>query len=515
MPKHELPIPETDTLITRKVAIEVIQDVLINRMGLSSAVPISFPGFAETVAQPRGLISNKTEDPRWPTTSKLLISVTENYIEEWLPAVRTTQPEQIPSFLNRDLEVELRPIYAMMEMRIAIQYRAENKTLARRFYDFMMTKIPDRQDTWMHKIHYSYGIPGVFMKILEEIHRLTELQAGYGDDFDDFFNKWVNPRYGMITDQVGKNDYGVFSETQDEVIGFFDVGTSPDFGGKKDETDVWEIEIPYVIRYEKPKDMYMGYPIVIHNSVLSSKYRGETVMERTEDYAQSRPKSLAMMKAVGGAFKAGRNYSDFPGRYFPLFDNFIPRNITPNTMRVFTALVTLADDDADDPLLLMNLKDLEDPGFGFVFNDCVKQYLTDNHAMVTKPRHAAINVSLYMGRLLMDDAFIEMDADLNVRLTRPMNKRKYYHVRVSIVTDLTYMTEPANLELRKNPCMLRNLIEYIMPDGTLMPKLEVSNDTVKYDNYEMISDWIKGVRRSGGTKTVQTTKMKALFSSTK
>lgn len=515
MPKHELPIPETDSLITRVVAIAVIQDVLINRMGLSANTPIAFPGYAETVSQPRGLLSNKYEDERFPTGNKLSIEVTENYVEDWLPAVRTSQPEQIPSFLNRDLELELRPIYASMEMRISLHYRADNKTMARRFYDFMMMKIPKREDTWMHTIDYSYGIPEVFMAILKEIHRLTELQEGYGDSFEDFFNKWVNPRYGMLTDQVGKNEYGTIAETQTDVIGFFDIGPTPDFGGKKDETDVWIIEIPYVIRFDKPKDMYMSYPITIHNSVLSNKYRGDAGMPRTEDYGLSRPKSLAMMKSVGGAFKAGRNYSDFPGRYFPLFDEFLPRNIPPNTMRVFTALVTLANDDADDPLLLLNLTDLEDPSFGFVFNDCVKQYISDNHQGVTKDRGAAITVSLYMGRLLMHEDFISVDADLNVRLTRPMSKRRYYHVRVAICTDLTYLVASASDALRKNPCMLANLIEYVMPENTMSPKIEVGGGVVKPNNYDMIAAWIKGVKPSGGVKYVQTTKVKAMYTSIK
>lgn len=511
MPKIQLPIPETDTLVTRAVGLSIIQEVLLDRMGLSANTPINFPGNVEGIAQPRTLLSNKYEDERFPTTNKLSIEVTENYVEDWMPTIQTNKPDQIPSFLNSDLEVELRPIYGHMELRFNIRYRAENKTLARRFWDLMMMKLPDRQDTWIHAVSYSYGIPEVYMAILKEIHRLTELTAGYGDDFDTFFTKWVNPRYGNLTDQVGKNKYGVFSETQDRIIGFFDIGPTPDWGSKKDETDVWEIEIPYVIRYDKPKDMYMGYPITIHNTVLSDKYRNRAGMERLQDYNSSSPKSISTMESAGNAFKAGRNYNDHPGRYYPLFDEFIPRMVPPNTMRVFTALVTLSAPDADDPLMLLNISDLEEPGFGLVFNECVKQYIKDNHQYVTKVREAAIHVGLYMGRLLMDDTHLVMDEDMNIRLTKPMSLRRYYHIRVSIVTDLTYLTDRAGDELRKNPCMLMNLIEYVMPERTVAPKLDLAGNTVRPNNYEDIKDWMIGRKRLGSMKTVQTTKLTALY----
>lgn len=512
MPKIVRAIPETDTLVTRAVALGIIQEVMSDRMGLPKGVPINFPGFAEGIAQPRTLISNMYEDERFPTNQKISITVSENYVEDWMPAIQTHRPEQIPSFLNRDLEVELRPIYASVELKVSLVYRAENKTQARNFWEFMMTKLPDRQDTWLHTVQYSYGIPEVYMAILKEIHRLTELTEGYGDDFDEFFTKWVNPRYGKITDQVGKNSYGVFSETQARIMGFFDIGTTPDFGAKKDETEAWEIEIPYVIRYDKPKDMYMGYPITIHNTVLSSKYRGTAGMERLEDYDRVSPKSIGNIAAVGNAFGLRRNYAEHPGHYFPLFDEFIPRMVTPNTLRVMTSLITLETNTDADQLLLMNLKDLEEPGFGMVLNECVKQYISDNHQYVTKQRAAAIHVALYMGRLQMDDSFIEMDADLNIRLTKPMSKRKYYHIRVSIVNDLSWLTQRASDELRKNPCMLMNLLEYVMPEGTILPKLDVAGGQVRPINYEDIIDWVRG-KNTGriGMKTVQTTKVAAVY----
>jgi hypothetical protein len=511
MPKLERPVPETDQLIVRPIAIAIIQEILVDRMGMSSDVTINFPGYAETVAQPKGLISSKNEDPRFPTSDKLFIDVSETYVEDWLPSSQTKTPDQIPLFLNKDLELEMRPIYASMEMRITVRYRAKGKTDARRFYDYMMLKVPNREDTWLHTVKYAFGVPEVYMAILKEIHRLTELTDGYNEDFETFFAKWVNPRYGELTDQAGKNTYGVFSETQTDIIGFFDMSTTPDFGGKKDDTDVWEIEFPYVIRYDKPKDVYFSYPIVIHNTVLSSKYRGKAGMERRQDHLRTSPKSINAMKAAPAAFAAGRLYNDFPGRYFPLFDEFMPRMVPDNTVRIFTALVLIGDEKSKDPNLLMNIADLEGPEHGMRVNDCIKAFLKSDRQHVTKARHSALHVGLYMGRLLMDGSFIEMDEDLNIRSTKPLNKRKYYHIRLSIVSDLTMLTEDAKTRLRGHPCVVNNLLEYVTPENTLIPKVDVVGGRVTPPSLDTIAEWLKNRRQTVTMKTVQNTKISAVY----
>lgn len=508
MPKLQRPIPESDQLVVRAIAIQVVQEILVDRLALPIDMTINFPGYSDTVSQPHGLISNKYEPNRFPTSDKMFLEITENYVEDWMPSMATKIPEHIPLFQNTDLEVEMRPIYASMEMRFALHYRAKNKTDARKFYDFMMLKLPNREDTWLHKLNYSFGIPDVFMEILKEIHRLTELQDGYGDDFDTFFAKWVNPRYGLLTDQVGKNTLGVFSETQIRCIGYFDIDKTPDWGARKDETDVWEVEIPYVLRYEKPKDVYFSYPLVIHNTVLSNKYRGNTGFERLQDAQQSRTFSMTHLKAFESMQNVGAPYNDFPGRYFPLYDEFMPRNVPQNTMRIFTCLVML-DDNPEG--LLMNIKDLEDPAYGMLITDCIKGYMASEMNFITAPRQSAVHLGLYSNRLLLDGSFLRIDEDLNVYATSPLSKRKYYHLRLSVITDLTYLTEDAKLRLRRYPCAFENIIEYVLPTGSKQPVPIIVGGQITSPSYDQIAETLKGRTVGNGMRTVQNTNMNAIY----
>jgi hypothetical protein len=511
MPKLERPIPESDQLVVRPIALGVIQEILVDRLGLPSTIQINFPGYTEAIAQPKGLISNPYEDNRLPSTDKLTIEVTEQEVKDWLPAAQTNQPEHIPLFLNKDLELEMRPIYVSMEMRINIIYRAKGKTDARRFYDLMALKVPKREDMWLHTLNYSYPMPEVYLAILKEIYRLVELKEGYGDDFETFLTKWINPRYGNLTDQAGKNTLGVFSETQSRVMGYFDFPDVPDFGSKKDDTDTWEIEIPYVIRYEKPKDVYFSYPIVIHNSVLGSKYRGKGGMERLQDTQQSMTKSIGTFANISAIRDAGRVDINFPGRYFPLYDEFMPRNVPENTARIFTTLVLVGKDDDPDPLLLMNINDLEGPQYGFRLNDAIKSFMKKHCDKVTQSRQCAIQLSLYMGRNLMDGSWIEMDEELNIRSTRPLNKRKYYHLRLSIVKNVGLLSEEAQLDIRNDPIILDNILEYVTPAGVPIPVPEIKRGQITQPSFDDIANWQSGRRQVARLRTVQNTKMNAIY----
>ena len=512
MPKVERPVPESDQAIVRPIAIAVIQEVMMNRLGLPATTAITYPGYTETIAQPHGFISNPYEQNRFPTTDKLFLEVTENYVEDLLPGTSTNSLEHVPLWLNEDLEICIVPIYFSVEMKFTIHYRAKNKTDARRFYDMMIMKLPKREDTWLHTLKYSYGIPESYMKILEGIHELVEKQEGYGEDFNTFFRKWANPRYGELTDQVGKNTTGVFSDTQERCIGFFDDPITPDWGNRKDETDVWEVQFPYVVRYEKPKDVYFDYPIVIHNQVLSSKYRGKKGFERVEDTQAFRSKSMHHLKNFESMNNADRHVKDQPGRYFPLYDEFIPRNIPRETIRVFTALVMLDD---EKPNLLMNIADLEGPSFGFRVTDAIKKYMSEQCDKVTIPREAAVQISFYMGRNLMHPDFIRMDKDLNIYSTRPLSKRKYYHIRMSIVTDLLYLTEPATTEIRKYPDVVKSVIDYILPENVVKPEIKVVVGEVDPRNYDEVATTIKKrgqLTNASQMKTVQFSQLNAIYS---
>jgi len=512
MPKLQRPIPESDQSIVRPIAVSLIQDIMINKLLLSRDIRIQYPGYTNTSGQTHKWLSHVRDTDRLPTSDRMHVDVTENYVSDWMPQNVTNKVEHIPLFLNRELDVEIRPIYASMEMKINLQYRAKNKTDARKWYDYMMLKVPNREDVTYHTLNYSYSLPASYIEILKEIHRLTEIKGAIGDDFNDFFTKWVNPKWTILTDQTGKNTLGAFAESQIKCLGFFDHGNEPDFGSRPDETDTWLVEMPYVLRYEKPKDIYFSYPIVIHNSVLSSKYRNTTKYEIVEDLPQTRTWSMAHMKQMESLENPLLSNHAFPGKHFPVFDDWMPRMVPDRTKRVFTTLVLIPDPDSDDPLQLMNLRDLEHPQYNMCFNKHMLDFLNTEHQYVHEYRNSAINICLYKGRLWMDE-WVNMSKDLNIKSVKKLDIKSIYHVRLSLVSDLTILTESARNRLRHHPGFFEVLLNYVIPDKHPVPTFKVIREWIgkpgKWINgiwYE--NEWVEYVAQSEFDRIIEYIKLK-------
>lgn len=466
MPKVKRPVIETNTSVVRPVARKVLADVMANSniRDLFGKLRVYYPGESNPVEQPGGNIDNRYEQNRFASSDALEIVVSERYIEDLLSASKTQENNQIPLWINEALEVTMRPIYAPVEMVITIRYRAASRADARSFYDYMMMKLPDREDQYFHDVSYSIVPPEVYMVILKEIYRLQELTEPYGETWEEFFAKSARPGYRELTDNSGKNSIGVWGETQDHCLGFFDIPYQAEQAIKEDGPDSYYVEFPYILRYERIKDVEFVYPVSIHNTVLSSKYRNDRRMMLADDKQRMRTTQLDTFAYFRGWAGLKRPYNDLPGRYFPEYDEFVPRSVYPLTLRVFTALVLL-----DDTNMLMNLRDLETPDDGMVITDRIKAAMVKEAPWINRYRSSIFNISLYQGRNLMDPKFIAIDEDLNILCPQPLSKRNFYHVRFSIVTDISILDEEAKDRLKDDPDLLEDIIDYIIPDGRPRP----------------------------------------------
>ena len=488
MPQLKRPILESDQAVVRPIVFGVLEDIK-HRIFLPHEIKVQFNGDQDATFQPGTAISNKGEQYRFPETSKLTIEVSERLIDDLRSTTFTYQPEHIPLWLNDALEVEMRPIYASVELVISIRYRVNSRSEARRFYDFMMMKLRDRDDTTFHDIKYGISLPLVYTEILKEIHRLQELQAGYGETFEEFFNKGVKLGYTEETDQAGKNVLGVFADTQSRCLGFFDIPDTPDKAVKEEGTDAYMVEFPYTLRYEKPMDVYFRYPIVIHNSVLSSRYRPKTRMMLESDKLTERSVSMNAFTYFDGTRDFKSDVMSYPGRTIPDFDEFVPRSVPDFTKRVFTILVLLGEEDLTVPL--MNLNDLEHESIGMKLADAVKNAIVSESPWITNYRKSIFHLGFYKGRIMQAENLLEIDEDFNIRYTGSLDefsKRKYYHLRLSMITDLSILDDDAKNRLKLMPDLIGPYLDYVLPNGITPPEFGLIGDQVDPKDWGSIVD---------------------------
>lgn len=163
----------------------------------------------------------------------------------------------------------------------------------------------------------------------------------------------------------------------------------------------------------------------------------------------------------------------------------------------------------------MNLNDVAELGQNLA--ESIKTFASTEAPWITRPRYSALNVALYIGRLCMDGSYIKVDSDLNVWAIKPLSRRKYYHIRFSVVEDLSYLVPEAKDRLKLNPPALANIVEYVLPEGTVVPVPQVNHGQVTNESYDQLEEITKtGPKAFGrGMKTVQTTRIGAVYSSTK
>lgn len=432
MPKALLPVPETIESVLRPVVLDIARKVL-HETGLSEDTQILFPGETERAKQVGSSINKKEHDVvEFTARDMLTIEVDEEYITDRLLSTAILRPENFYIVRDDKLEIGIKPIYRSTLTTLNFKFRSKDRTQAERWRDDIANRTSYERAERVHDVKYHYLIPNAFMAILTELHRLRENNAGYGEDFATYFAAIRGGRVHELTNQKGSVSRWGVAETQARIVGWFDFEGLPEKGAKEDDTDTWTISFSYKFQYDKPTEMIMMYPLVIHQQLLDQKWRpGDDEQPAYDEGSrmQVRPYSADSFSY----FEAGRDIAGTAtmdqGIALPAFDEFIPETIVSGTKRLFTALVGL---DPAQPRFLMNLLDLSTR----VWDEDVVCCLRKEFSAMYTPYRSLFCLSLYRSNQLQKAGLIRVDQDLNVYSTVDLDPREYYHLRLSLFTDL-------------------------------------------------------------------------------
>jgi hypothetical protein len=113
----------------------------------------------------------------------------------------------------------------------------------------------------------------------------------------------------------------------------------------------------------------------------------------------------------------------------------------------------------------------------------------------------------------MDPSWIRVDENLNVWSTKPLNKRKVWHVRVGVTTDLTYLTEDAKARLRNVRCAFDQIVSYILPttSGNVRPCDQIIANGLTPRSYDKYAECLKGRTINRAMKTVQFSTVNGIY----
>lgn len=506
MPKIKQMIPETASTITRPIVLEVVRQIM-DMTGIDKeTTQIFFPRENGRIAQVGSTLTGDALPNITNAVERVKIEASEDYQAEEIGSVAVHQPENRLIFLDNDLDTVVRPVYVTSTMTINFSYRAVDQTSAERWRDEIAVRMSMMDHPHLLNLTYSYVIPEYFLIILQEIHRLREATDGYKQDWPTYFNDNSSKLLSVLSNLAGKEQVLALSETQTRVPGMFDFEAVPEKGNREDGTEAWTITFSYKFQYAKAVACQMTYPIVVHNQPLNELFLPK-VPDTPNNHKVSMSASMyGLAHFESGSWSHPEHYRD--GYAIPPFDDFIPDYQLPATKRVVTSLVLI---DEARPEVLMNLGDIDS---AFAFKPEVLAFLREETPSLTKPYMSIFNVSLYRNVHMLPPEAIEVRPNMDVVVTKLKSLRYYYHVRLSMVTDLRRVDMDGLDRARRHGKALVEILKAIEPsleERGLLPRVLKNNYVTRADLEAVIREMERGIRRTDETTIKQFNTVQTLF----
>lgn len=466
MPHVTTPIPETYISIVRPVVLSVVRQIRDITKVSDKGFRISYLGYPEE----QQIFNSNTgtpEDPRdtsfFEQKGKFVITVREVPDELTLYNSPVMYQDTQLVFLDKALDVQLKPVYSSTEVNISFEYRTEDKQAAQAWVDEYRTKIAMNREALTHHVAYEYPIPFSFAGILQEIHRLRENKGAYGNSFAEYLMQNFSQKATVLVNMAGERPLLVIKEDQLNILGWFENTTPPEVE-KGEKGANFMVRFDYKFRFEKPIQMALKYPFVIHNQVLGNKFRNHD--------------EVAYHRMVGGMgllnqsfeyFRKEQNQYDeaLEGIRIPHYDDWIPKYVPIMSANIMTSVLLLNESDLTRAVQLT-----ENPTYPL--QQWVIDFLVADREKLTLPGASVFFVALYEGDDLLASDRYYVEEDLTVRTTFEMDLRKTYHLRFSVVADFTLMSEQARDTLRNHPETCLNVLKALDPSlesKGLLPKV--------------------------------------------
>jgi len=429
MPMIKLPIPETTESVTRPVMLDVLRQIM-QLTGISNKTNITYFGDLERSKQLNSAIgeTDKDDPNTFAHNDKVSIEVAENYYSDLVVNDAVERPENLLIFQDAPLSIVMKPMYKQMEATITIKYRTQNENQAIQWRDYVKSRITQKRELYLHNVSYAFGIPEECLYILRELHALRENVAGFGEDFDTYFANHRTPKMTVLSNLSGSAKLWAVPETQTRIQGWFDWGEAPEKSTRDGDGGTYTVSFSYQFRYARPSEIFMAYPIVVHNQVIPKKLR-EELLEDHNDIEKTYAMTSRIFRSFEGAVWSDQQRQDF-GFSVPRFDEFWPRMVPNNTRRMLTVLFTL---DPENPRLFMNVATIK----GRQFDPDILEYMRAEREYLPKSSMSAIHFGLYKNDFLIDADPLPfmIDENLNVLGKLSLNYRVQHHLRISLFID--------------------------------------------------------------------------------
>lgn len=443
MPQALVALPDVYESVIRRIAIDSVSQ-LARVMRLPPDTQIMLPGNAETIPMNNGSFG-ECDDPglNYPTDGRLVISFTEEIDENTTLSQHVGTAENLPLFEDPVRSTVIFPIYRTVTMNLNLQYVAPNQNIAQRWLDEMRSRVSQLRSELYQTLEYHFAIPNQVLMLLYEIWSKAETSSEpLGVSFSDYLDTFLGRPTKTIDTMADTYPTRAVVEKQYEVLGWFDFTSSPPTPEKDgNNTGAYICNIGYQFMYDRPTQMLMRWPLVIHNRPIDETFQPK------EPYSTFRQKDrrVSFFKGNLESFLNSMKYHNIPYVIQPETDDWMPSEMDKTVMVFFTGLLVI---DPEDKRSLVNLSRLGPHTFTPYL---LEYFYQQQHTLFTR-NTSPFSFRLYENGKEMTNVTLSFkENSLDLQTDKDLDITKMYHLQIGVLRNWGRLTYEARQCLRRYP----------------------------------------------------------------
>lgn len=470
MPKLVLEVDAVYKNITRAVVLQVTDDI-IKITAFPNKAKVYFKGLAKQNVNKESVMENTEEENiDFSHKDRVIVSAEFNYSDHNIFAAQPYRGNFKPIFYDQDHYIVLSPIYYHVELSLTLNFISKDRPTIEKWRSDMRRKIGQSIKAYQHRIDYTFPINEKFLIIMKHLYETKGKYVENKVSFVEWLASISMEKITGITNQIGKGLTPVVEQGQIGVMGLWNTDEIMDIE-KLETGDLYQSNLTYVVRYSQPTILSLEYPIILNNNIISSDYR--LPCDYNLPLVLGSPEQLVWGLDVTRG-DSPKYYPSEPVR-LPCFDEWTPSKFPMKTAGVYTALITI---DENDPNYVMDLLDLtEDYQLADWFVELMEIFKEDLLYLGAAP----IVVSLYRNENWMNSDLLVLDDDFRLYTKSELQFFNSYHVRVGVYTDLTLLSEKALEKLKKNGKLCQSLFKMLGPEYIDKIPPILSNGVIRKD----------------------------------
>ena len=430
--KTKIMLQGLEETVTRPIQIIVANDIK-KLLGLGRDIYIAFDPTDERIAKIKNQLGDIDHDNT--TFEEYILLETEESTEEGTELYMTTvKPDTYPIYQDIEIDSYIQAINQRRQLDFTFTYRNKSKSLVHSLANKLKLMTGDDGMYYRHELEYGYNIPPFVIKLLSHFNDLKNKRKRPDRQlsFSDYLARTFDTRLDL-GGNLGKtiDNYTLYiREAQVNLEGYISDSVhdiKPEFD---DNLNHWGITFRYRITFDKPVGLLLNYNMMVWNTPIAKEFRDFQHIENTSNRA-IHPRSLrgVNLTTIGHPIWHTRPRKDY--LTIPMEDNRLPNLITPRYLTRMFSVLTMVD--SNDPTLLFNIDEI--PNYRFK-KSVYDMLLKSEYKWVGIPCCSVIFISLICGEVEQYENRIIMDAEGNLRTTKPMDVTKTYRVMFSLLNDL-------------------------------------------------------------------------------